>query len=379
MTTKLQIDTALNEFERKMIKKIEDSYDQFIIRTHEILSNVIQSSVDHSKDITNALKKEITEIKNHVDIISDAEIRAAKINLTNKYLKLRPISELKEQEHQFEENYSDIDQIYRVGKKRKINEEILDTRYPENERLESPDAVENTKHNEKIVKSASTSYFRTSECTLHPESPSIAANKTAQIFTCRMCNYNFTEISLLNGHQCIANVESESDTNNLASSIETTEIANENSEVPRIMENISVLHGHRILPSKTSTDQGIGSNTPRLAEKKSYACSSCDLIFKKIRAFQDHLLQHQLRKFQCDRCCFESPREKSLSDHLKSKAHEKLKFQCQMCSKQFRSVAAVGKHTERVHEMKNIKCLLCQQAFDDPQILRKHYCPPICN
>jgi len=96
----VQLKNALDTLERKAAAKIEENYNKFIKNVKETINALIQSSASHISDIENVLKIEIAEVKN-MCIIDNVEAVNKEMNGSKtKYLKLKPLHLLKENEQQ---------------------------------------------------------------------------------------------------------------------------------------------------------------------------------------------------------------------------------------------------------------------------------------
>merc|ERR1712062_488979 len=98
--------------------QIGKTYNQYIASVHENLNNLFKSSVD----ITNLFKTEIAEIRR---IVHDTKAESTTVNNgAPKFLKLRPIGDLKEDQNRFEQENELAEHLTQTRKKRKADVEI---------------------------------------------------------------------------------------------------------------------------------------------------------------------------------------------------------------------------------------------------------------
>jgi len=198
-----------------------------------------------------------------------------------------------------------------------------------------------------------------------PQNTRLKSNKVTKTFKCAQCNYNFTEMSLLNNHLCIANVDNEEVNSKMATSPVLYQ-HKENDEISRVTEDTSLQHELREITSVVANHS-----------VTSLECCSCDYKSNSIEEYRKHLVAHRSKPFQCERCNYAARTEKELSNHVKSNAHEKLIFQCQNCKFAFEKKTRLNMHIKSVHIDKSFKCSLCQQIFGKIRWLRAHFCPPL--
>lgn len=91
------------------------------------------------------------------------------------------------------------------------------------------------------------------------------------------------------------------------------------------------------------------SNTPNIPVTHSdgmFVCFYCDKRFKRFWILSNHIQLHTgVKQFPCSKCPHAFADLSNLRSHQRSKGHHDWKFACTQCSKAFRNVQLLDRHT----------------------------------
>jgi len=103
-----QLNEALDALEKNIARNIEECYNKYFANVKETINSLIASSTSHTTEIANVLKNEVFELKMKIEraeiekiettIDKVVEKETAGNASSNKYLMMKPISELKEKD-----------------------------------------------------------------------------------------------------------------------------------------------------------------------------------------------------------------------------------------------------------------------------------------
>ena len=116
-----------------------------------------------------------------------------------------------------------------------------------------------------------------------------------------------------------------------------------------------------------------------MIEKKKYVrkiipCKVCGKLYRDGGPMYYHVnVEHNAIKYQCNICAKEFDYKNSLKDHIE-KVHGNIKkFECKFCHKTFARNAIMKKHIIGVHEgKKKYQCTQCKEGFHYSKKLRAH-------
>lgn len=142
----------------------------------------------------------------------------------------------------------------------------------------------------------------------------------------------------------------------------------------------------------------------KIAASDNYWCNVCEKIFSNIHKLKRHQLTHGERKYSCDKCdrsfkdksalkkhdktvhitveyeachvCGKSIKKTFYTKHLRIHG-ERVKFSCEICSKEFFKKWDLEAHVKHVHENiaqeRNHLCNICGMGFQRMSHLRNHF------
>jgi len=286
--TKHQLHNALDELERKVVLEMEKSFEHFTISATEILNNLIELSNSHSKNILKSFKNKVVELRPYIDSITEIENDDV-MPPAYKYLKLRPINELIEQKYPHGQEY-DISENSQPSRKKQINSGITKKLRKQKNSLSKKSLSQDKRF---YV------YLHGSWIAGGPRvqvGPSRFVSNKAEIFKCPKCNYRFTDISLLQDHFCLANIDNENKNKN---------------------------------------------NSP-----KPFRCVKCNYKGRTQSDLSNHLNSKAdcKQKFQCNTCSQRFRHSKVLNEHVNRVHRSNKQLQCFLCRERFENSKMLRNH-----------------------------------
>ena len=107
---------------------------------------------------------------------------------------------------------------------------------------------------------------------------------------------------------------------------------------------------------------------------RSYPCEQCDKSLTSKHGLKKHVnSKHRGVRVNCDykACQTTFSSNDAKRDHAKS-VHQKHKFPCDQCPKQFSTKSFLLMLISHVHHNKTSNCNICDKSFADKEYLRKH-------
>jgi len=200
---KRQSEITLKELEENFVHKIEEPYQQFVISAKQILSSIIESSIDHSINRIDALKNSVSDIRNECGKNLNMEIIKTHNPAAIHNFRLRPLSDLVENQRLQENNDvlvqlpTEIESNNCIKEKRPSTSavvEFIDLTVDEvNEHMNTTDYF--SEDSPRVVKSRS-----------QPKKCKSESKKVTEGSDCSKCNYSVAYTSLLHNPLCIENV-----------------------------------------------------------------------------------------------------------------------------------------------------------------------------
>lgn len=389
----LQLNTALDKLEKKVVEKIREIHNQFIISAHEALSGLICSSISDSNVILSILKEEVTDIKN-LFAVKDIEFDNTTEFPMPKRLKLRPLSELLEHseeptkqnahielsnsitnEHKADE---DIERLEIERLKNELRKRLLETQnfieIDNQKAIEDPKETDNEEEIDIIQKEIRTKITQPQVSSSSSDENGEGDESTEQSKSIKV-KLNKLKRHRLHNHDCNSNLVNENEPNsevNLAPSNESL-----------VGQNEVVVPEQREKDHLNSCEETIpGQNVVSVPEQvvSSNKCSSCDVKFKSmtLEKIQSHLNGHRTQPFYCDVCPFVGRSTESFSEHVSSNAHSELIYQCDTCKYAYKTPIQLERHIKRDHtKASRHKCKVCGQVYAGKHFLRNHFCPAL--
>ena len=115
-----------------------------------------------------------------------------------------------------------------------------------------------------------------------------------------------------------------------------------------------------------------GLDKHQVVHENGNICQVCGLECKTRRKFNFHMQSHSLIPHTCEICNKSFKHPKYLSVHMQTHKTQ-LDFSCQLCTKKFRTRAALKKHERTTHSDKTpYYCGTCGRGFKSIEGLKKH-------
>ena len=100
----------------------------------------------------------------------------------------------------------------------------------------------------------------------------------------------------------------------------------------------------------------------------------CEICLKHVKYLNKHTVGvHPTgRNFNCDQCSKSYKTVIPLRDHIKRKHSDSMDHQCSTCGKKFNVDRVLKKHIEQVHGKEDMKCKICNKSFSNIAAVEGH-------
>ena len=155
---------------------------------------------------------------------------------------------------------------------------------------------------------------------------------------------------------------------------------------------------------KTNIKQNLKLHDKSKHNDSQYVCNICEKLFPVLDYLRRHkeLMHVKAESFKCGQCNFKTKTNQRLKNHMNA-VHDKIKYQCNLCSYKTGWYSHMGRHVKMNHENKTLRyyscsqceyrgnaeerlryhkktrhsdklypCPSCHKEYSDPQTLRKH-------
>ena len=121
---------------------------------------------------------------------------------------------------------------------------------------------------------------------------------------------------------------------------------------------------------KSGSKLGLGLHIKKSHADMLFQCGNCDFTTQKLNQFEFH--SKMCTVSICFVCDYTTPKRQEMKDHLFVE-HDITKFDCDLCSKQFKEMLKLTLHVNAVHlGKKDFGCTICNFTTGWPNSLRNH-------